>query len=170
MTRRAQQVVPRKALLGMALAAVVGASFALGALMWDQARLPDRAAVVTVYKHPQCGCCNKWIAHLEKNGFVVQPRMEVKQSERQSALGVPRALRACHTAIVDGYVVEGHVPASDIRRLLRERPKARGLAVPGMPIGSPGMEQGDRVDPYDVLLLDEAGNTTAFAHHTETAQ
>ena len=168
MSRPAQPVLSRKALLGVALAALVGAGVALAALMWDQAGTQDRAAVVTVYKHPQCGCCNKWIEHLEENGFVVQPRLELKQAERQTALGVPTALRACHTAIVDGYIVEGHVPASDIKRLLKERPRARGLAVPGMPIGSPGMEQGDRVDPYDVLLFDEAGKATTFAHHAET--
>ena len=169
MSRPALPVISRKALLSVALAALVSAGIALAALLWHQAGSSDRT-VLTVYKHPQCGCCNKWIEHLEENGFVVQPRLELKQAQRQTALGVPTALRACHTAIVDGYIVEGHVPASDIKRLLRERPKARGLAVPGMPIGSPGMEQGDRVDPYDVLLFDETGKATTFEHHAQEAQ
>lgn len=168
MTRPVQQAHSRKAVFGVVLTALLGAGIALAAMLRDQSGSGDGTAVVTVYKHPQCGCCNKWIKHLEENGFVVQPRLELKQAERQTALGVPTALRACHTAIVDGYVVEGHVPANDIKRLLRERPKARGLAVPGMPIGSPGMEQGVRVDPYDVLLFDESGKATTFAHHAET--
>ena len=168
MSRPEQPVLSRKALLGVVLAALVGAGIALAALLRDQAGSQD--SVVVVYKHPQCGCCNKWIKHLEEHGFVVQPRLELKQSERQTELGVPTPLRACHTAVVGGYIVEGHVPASDIKRLLRERPKARGLAVPGMPIGSPGMEQGARVDPYDVLLFDEAGKATTFAYHAGTVQ
>lgn len=155
--------ISRKAFAGVVLAALAGGGVALGALLWDQSREPG--AVITVYKHPECNCCNKWIDHLEDSGFVVQPKMELKQAERQAALGVPKPMRACHTAVVDGYVVEGHVPAHDIKRLLRERPKARGLAVPGMPIGSPGMEQGARQDPYDVLLFDDTGQATVYEHH-----
>lgn len=86
-------------------------------------------------------------------------------AEMKVGSGVPRALEACHTALVGGYVVEGHVPAEDITRLLRERPAVVGLAVPGMPIGAPGMEQGERRDPYDVLTFDRRGETTVFAHH-----
>ena len=155
----------RKALLAVAFSAVLGGAIVAAAMLWDSTHPRPGKPLVTVYKHPECGCCNKWIRHLESAGFAVEPRLERRQSDRQAALGVPAPLRACHTAIVDGYVVEGHVPADDIRRLLRERPKARGLAVPGMPIGSPGMEQGDRVDPYEVLLFDEAGSATTFARY-----
>jgi len=157
--------ISRRALLVIGLMALVGAGAALAALLWDQTHPQAAGPLVTVYKHPECRCCTKWIEHLHRHDFAVQARFELKQSERQASLGVPTELRACHTAIVEGYIVEGHVPAEDVKRLLRERPKARGIAVPGMPIGSPGMEQGDRLDPYDVLLFDENGKTTIFAHH-----
>lgn len=162
--------VSRRALLLIGLAAVCGAGVAVAALLWDQRHPQATGPLVTVYKHPECRCCGKWIEHLQDHGFAVQARFELKQSERQTSLGVPTELRACHTAVVAGYVVEGHVPAEDVKRLLRERPKARGIAVPGMPIGSPGMEQGDRIDPYDVLLFDEKGTTTTFAHHGSEQQ
>ncbi len=119
---------------------------------------------VVVYKSPTCGCCASWTEHLRARGFPVETIDRDDITEVKDANGVPAEARSCHTAIVDGYVVEGHVPVEDIERLLTERPDARGLAVPGMPLGSPGMEQGDTVQPYDVLLLTDAG-TTVFAHH-----
>lgn len=97
---------------------------------------------VTMYKHPACGCCGEWAKHMEANGFYVETRMVEETMPIKRKFGVPDALASCHTAQVEGYVLEGHVPASDVWRLLRERPKVTGLAVPGMPIGSPGMEQG----------------------------
>ena len=117
---------------------------------------------VMVYKSPTCGCCDKWVTHLEENGFAVatedvQNVMPIKQR-----YGLPSGLGSCHTAIVDGYVVEGHVPADVVKRMLRERPEIAGIAVPGMPIGSPGMEQGDRVDSYDIVTFDKQGNTTVY--------
>lgn len=165
MKRTSSPEISRKALLAIALVAGLGAAAAIGALLWDEHHPRTTGPLVTVYKHPECHCCSRWIEHLQDHGFAVQARLELKQAERQGALGVPEVLRACHTAVVEGYVIEGHVPAQDVKRLLAERPRARGLAVPGMPIGSPGMEQGDRIDPYDVLLFDETGKAEAFAHH-----
>ena len=131
------------------------------------------APLVEVWKDPQCGCCNDWIRHLEANGFRVQAFDSGNAGMRQR-LGMPQALGSCHTARVGGYVVEGHVPAGDIQRLLRERPAALGLSVPRMPVGSPGMdgpEYGNRRDPYDVLLVQRDGSTRVYAsyHQTQSA-
>ncbi len=122
------------------------------------------ALEVTVYKSPTCGCCNKWIAHLEANGFKVNAHDLADLTQVKLEHGVRRELTSCHTALVDGYVIEGHVPAEDIQRLLQERPDVVGLAVPGMPMGSPGME-GPTSEPYNVLTFDRNGNTTVFAKH-----
>jgi hypothetical protein len=117
-----------------------------------QARGPQ----IEVWKDPHCGCCADWIAHLESAGFVVRTHATGNTAARRH-LGMPARYASCHTARVDGYVIEGHVPASEIRRLLAERPAdALGLAVPGMPVGSPGMDgpaYGGRRDPHDVLLV-----------------
>ena len=122
--------------------------------------------LVTVYKTPTCGCCRAWVDHLRDSGFRVETVDRVDLTMVKSANGVPERLASCHTATVGGYVVEGHVPAEDIRRLLRERPAVAGLAVPGMPVGSPGMEvPGTRADRYDVLSFDRAGVTSVFASH-----
>jgi len=120
------------------------------------------APAVHVHKGPGCDCCNAWIEHLRANGFAVTSDDRGNNAVRAKA-GIPSKLGSCHTAIVDGYAIEGHVPASDIKRLLAERPKAIGLAVLGMPIGSPGMEMGDRRDPYEVLLVRHDGTTAVFA-------
>jgi hypothetical protein len=122
------------------------------------------AETVTVYKSPTCGCCSKWISHLEANGFEVEA-IDVKDVRPlKSANGVPEELASCHTALVDGYVVEGHVPVADIRRLLEERPAVDGIAVPGMPIGSPGME-GAHPETYDVVSFDDGSQVGVFATH-----
>ena len=121
---------------------------------------------VTVYKSPTCGCCKKWISHLEDNGFRVKAvdMNSVMPIKRQYGIGNSTA--SCHTALIDGYVIEGHVPASDIKRLLKDKPgHIRGLAVPGMPVGSPGMEQGARKDPYAVLSIDKTGRTEVYSRH-----
>ncbi len=122
------------------------------------------ALEVTVYKNPTCGCCSKWIAHLEANGFQVNAHDLADLTQVKLEHGIRRELTSCHTALVDGYVIEGHVPAEDIQRLLQERPDVVGLAVPGMPMGSPGME-GPTSEPYNVLTFDRDGNTTVFAKH-----
>ena len=121
------------------------------------------AEEVVVYKSPTCGCCNKWIEHLQANGFSVKAQNVADVMPYKNANGVPPALASCHTAKVGGYVIEGHVPADDIKRLLKERPKVLGLSVPGMPIGSPGMEQGAHKEKYDVLSFDSAGKTGIFS-------
>ena len=122
------------------------------------------ALEVTVYKNPTCGCCSKWIAHLEANGFKVDAHDIADLTQVKLEHGIRRELTSCHTALVDGYVIEGHVPVEDIQRLLQERPDVVGLAVPGMPMGSPGME-GPTSEPYNVLTFDPNGNTTVFAKH-----
>jgi len=123
------------------------------------------ATEVTVYKSPTCGCCKQWVKHMQANGFTVKAYDVADIMQYKTANGVPLTLGSCHTAIVNGYVIEGHVPANDIKRLLKERPPVRGLAVPGMPVGSPGMEQGAHKDHYDVLTFDAQGRTTTFARH-----
>jgi hypothetical protein len=121
-------------------------------------------AEVTVYKSPTCGCCTEWVAHLRRHGFRVKTEDLPDLSSVKTRHGVPAALQSCHTAIVEGYVVEGHVPADLVERLLRERPRIVGLAVPGMPVGSPGMEvPGVPADRYRVLTFDRSGKTDVFA-------
>ena len=121
--------------------------------------------VIDVYKSPTCGCCNKWIDHLKANGFTVLAHDTDDVVSHKYRLGVPPGHGSCHTAEVNGYLVEGHVPAKEIRRLLKEKPRARGLVVPAMPIGSPGMEQGNRKDAYDVLLVKRDGGTQTYARY-----
>ena len=118
---------------------------------------------ITVYKTPTCGCCGKWVQHLTSAGFapVVNDLPDVGSTKAK--LGVPSELGSCHTAVVDGYIVEGHVPADVIKQLLKERPNVVGIAVPGMPVGSPGMEQGDEKQPYDIIAFDKTGKTTVYA-------
>jgi hypothetical protein len=120
-----------------------------------------------VEKNANCGCCQNWIDHLEHNGFEVAARNLDGDALYQSKLdkGLTSDLFACHTGTVDGYVIEGHVPADDIARLLLERPDAIGLAVPDMPLGSPGMDFGHDKEPYDVLLVRRDGSTEIFASH-----
>lgn len=154
-------------ILGLAAVAAVVAGFAFlgGRDARDVAPAPRAAAlpVVTVYKSPTCGCCTKWMDHLKAAGFTVEAVDQADVSPVKAEHGVPRDLASCHTAIVDGYVVEGHVPADLIKKMLRERPALAGIAVPGMPIGSPGMEQGDRKDPYDVVAFYRNGERQVYA-------
>ena len=126
------------------------------------------APLVQVWKDPNCGCCKDWIAHLETNGFRSQV-FDTGNTAMRARLGMPQQLGSCHTALIQGYVIEGHVPAREIQRLLKERPKALGLTVPRMPVGSPGMdgpEYGGRKDPYDVLLVARDGTSTVFQSYT----
>lgn len=124
-------------------------------------RLQAAGPQVQVYKDPTCGCCGKWVQHLRDNGFQVTVQEVPDTAIYRTKYGVPKQLASCHTAVVDGYSVEGHVPASDIQRMLAERPKAKGLAVPGMPAGSPGMEA-PRSQAYAVLLFDGDGHTSIY--------
>lgn len=142
------------------------AAAALGAAGW--LLLPANkagAAEITVYKTPQCGCCKGWVAHLRDKGFAVDVIEREDLDPIKRRMGVPENLGSCHTATVAGYVIEGHVPAKDIRRLLAEKPAARGLAAPGMPVGAPGMEQDNQHDPYDVIMFSDNGKGEVFARY-----
>ncbi len=119
---------------------------------------------VTVYKSATCGCCKKWVSHLRDNGYKVKTINVANIRTIKKEQGVPEQLASCHTALVDGYVVEGHVPAAAIKRLLAERPKTKGIAVPGMPMGSPGMK-GSRKDKYEVLTFNNNSATGIFEQH-----
>jgi len=141
--------------------AVLLTLFSLGAVV----NLPASAAdTVDVYKSPYCGCCEKWVEHLRQAGFAVRTHDVNDVPAARQRLGMPERLGSCHTAKVAGYVVEGHVPAADIQRLLKEKPQAVGLAVPSMPPGSPGMESPKPV-PYNTLLVRTGGDITIFAKH-----
>jgi len=143
----------------------VAAAAAAGA---DESAVMDAALPpVVVYKSPACGCCRSWAEYMRASGFPVESRDTQDLDAIKAEVGVPFGQGSCHTAKVGDYFVEGHVPADDVKRLLAERPDALGLTVPGMPIGSPGMEQGDTREPYDVLLVAKDGSTTVFAHHGE---
>ena len=148
--------------------ALTAASIALALTTAAARTSPSDTAVkkptITVYKDPSCGCCKKWIEHLVKNGYRVDAKDTPDMTEIKHTLGVPDALTACHTAVVNGYLIEGHVPASDIDRLLAQKPRIAGLAVPGMPAGSPGME-GMGTQRYQVLAFDKNGKTRVFASH-----
>jgi hypothetical protein len=118
---------------------------------------------VVVYKSEHCGCCVGWVRHMEAAGFKVEVVNQENLDPIKRLLGVPPKLESCHTAKVDRYYIEGHIPAEDVIRMLTEKPLAAGLAVPNMPIGSPGMEQGNRREPYDVLLVQRNGKTSVYA-------
>jgi hypothetical protein len=143
---------------GLALAAI-GAGGARG-----QPEGPDTA--ITVYKSASCGCCAKWVDHLRANGFAPAVHDEEDMDAIKDDLGVPKNVRSCHTALVGRYLVEGHVPAADLRRLLKERPAVAGLAVPGMPKSTPGMAMpGETPEPYEVVSFARDGKTAVFARH-----
>ena len=148
-------------------------TFALGAALFaltlttgaaTSANPAPKETKITVYKDPGCGCCKNWIEHLVKHGYAVDAKDTPAMAEVKRTLGVPEALTSCHTAVVNGYLIEGHVPAADIAKLLKEKPKVAGLAVPGMPMGSPGME-GPRQQHYQVLSFDKNGKTKVFANY-----
>jgi hypothetical protein len=128
---------------------------------------PAGSTSVVVYKTPTCGCCSNWVAHLRANGFQVEAN-DVSDAQVRAvgaSAGVTDDLASCHTAKVGGYTVEGHVPAADIQRMLKEKPAIAGIAAPGMPMGSPGMEQGSRKEAYDVIAFTKDGKRSVFAKH-----
>lgn len=155
----------KKSGVGARMAALIalGAAFAgMISLAAAAAAPPDRFTAVKVYKSPTCGCCGKWVEHLRAHGFTVTVEEVSDLVGIRSKNGVPSKAASCHTALVDGYVVEGHVPADAILRMLKERPNVVGIGVPGMPIGAPGME-GPKPQPYDVLAFDRQGNTRVYS-------
>ncbi|MEP1214359.1 MAG: DUF411 domain-containing protein [Marinobacter sp.] len=147
----------KKHMLALGLIATVGLN--------SQLQADEGLKDIHVYKSPTCGCCTDWVDHLEDNGFKVEVTETNDLNPIKIDAGLTPALASCHTAFVGDYVIEGHVPANDIHRLIAEAPKANGLAVPGMPAGSPGMEMGDRKDHYQVLMFNENGQTRVFAEH-----
>ena len=132
----------------------------LAPLAWAAAPLPT----VTVYKSPSCGCCGKWVEHMKANGFPVVIRDTENVAAHKARLGVPPAMGSCHTAEVGGYLVEGHVPAADVKRLLAEKPRAKGLVSPGMPLSAPGMDDPRKI-PFEILLVGKDGGTASYARH-----
>ena len=123
------------------------------------------AEKVEVYKSPTCGCCGLWVEHMKQSGFDVRVHNVRNVAPFRERYGVPDAMASCHTAVVGGYAIEGHVPAADVKRLLREKPKAAGIAVPGMVLGSPGMEQDNTKEPYNVVLFNSSGRYRVFSSH-----
>ena len=150
----------RRNLLSAAAAAVAAASFPVLAAN----KLPQ----VEVFKNPDCGCCGAWVDHLKAAGFSVNVHETPDTAAVRKRHGIPDQFGSCHTGVVAGYALEGHVPAEDIKRLLAQKPAAAGLSVPGMPVGSPGMEVGSRKDPYQVLLIDKAGRSSVFATYPKS--
>jgi hypothetical protein len=144
----------RRLLLQAALTGMLGVHLAADAAQ----------PVIEVFKSEYCGCCTEWIKHLERNGFTVKARNVADPGDYREKFGIPNELGSCHTGVVQGYALEGHVPAAEIKRLLAQKPKAKGLAVPAMPMGSPGME-GHRKDPYDVLLVQNDGGYRVYKHY-----
>jgi hypothetical protein len=148
----------------LALAAVLGSGALYTAAA--QRKAPAKPVMMSVYKTPTCGCCAKWVDHMKQNGFTVHVTDLNDLSSIKTKHAVPSRAQSCHTAVVNGYVVEGHVPASDVKRMLKEKPAIAGLALPGMPQGSPGMERPDNVVPaYQVLSFDKKGATRIYAQH-----
>jgi hypothetical protein len=144
---------------------VTGTAAAIAALLTlTVAARPAPVTEIVVYKSPTCGCCTKWVGYLRKQGFAVVAHDTSGMTAVKAELGVPHAVASCHTAMVGGYVIEGHVPAADIERLLKEHPKVVGLAIPGMVTGSPGME-GGTPEHYKVLAFDAKGKTTVFSSY-----
>jgi hypothetical protein len=148
-------------------AAGVGLALAGGKSLW--AAIGGRGQVnptMVIYMSPTCGCCAKWVDHVKAAGFKTEVHQEEEMDAVKDNLGVPRDMRSCHTAQVDRYLIEGHVPAEDVKQLLDRQPRAAGLAAPGMPASSPGMAvPGEPHEPYDVLLFRRDGSSEVFAHH-----
>jgi len=148
----------------LAIALVTAAVSATGTT--SAQRQAPQGPTVQVYKSPTCGCCANWVKHLQANGFATRVMELENLSEIKATHNIPGPAQSCHTATVDGYVLEGHVPAADVRRLLNERPAVLGLAVPGMPIGSPGMEVPNvKPQPYNVMSFDRLGQLKVYSSH-----
>lgn len=128
-------------------------------------RVSAAGTSVQVYKTPTCGCCGNWVQHLRDHGFQVTVQEVPDTASYRRKFGVPESLASCHTAVLAGYALEGHVPAAEIQRLLKEKPNAKGLAVPGMPAGSPGMEMGTTQQAYSVMLFDAEGASTVYQRY-----
>ncbi|CAI8909596.1 DUF411 domain-containing protein [Methylocaldum szegediense] len=154
--------------LRLTLMAVVLSTFSVHAeeSIWDKgAPLLENPVEMTVYRSPTCGCCGKWLEHMKKHGFVVRDIKSNDMDRIKKELGVPDKLQSCHTALVNGYVIEGHVPAADVQKLIQTKPEVSGLTVPAMPVGTPGMEMGGKKDPFAVLIFDKSGKVDTFQEY-----
>lgn len=137
-----------------------------GESRWDQPTAPMAAPVeIAVHRSASCGCCRKWLQHMKQHGFRIKDIEEKDMDAVKDRLGVPPILRSCHTAVVAGYLIEGHVPAGDVKKLLGTKPGLLGLSVPGMPVGTPGMEMGGRKDAFSVIGFDQGDKTTVFTEY-----
>jgi hypothetical protein len=157
----------RMSRFALSIAVIAVAGFGLGLAAQQKSPASATQPKVTVYKTSSCGCCRLWVDHMKSSGFDVQA-MDVSSADVRKvskAAGLKDEDTSCHTAKVGDYVVEGHVPAADIKRMLKEKPAIAGLSAPGMPMGSPGMEQGGAKEPYDVLAFKKDGTSTVFAKH-----
>jgi hypothetical protein len=135
--------------------------------VWDKPTPAlDKPAEMTVYRSPTCGCCGKWIEHMKKHGFAIKDVQTADMDAVKRKLGVPKALESCHTAVIGGYVIEGHVPAGDVKKMLQTKAAVAGLAAPGMPAGSPGMEMGGRKDSFSVMAFDKNGKIQTFTQYS----
>jgi hypothetical protein len=138
---------------------------------WDASTLTvPQGTEIHVYRSETCQCCHKWMAHLEQHGFTVIDEITQQLQEVKDQLGMPAAMRSCHTAVIGSYLIEGHVPANDIVRLLSEQPQLRGLSVPQMPVGTPGMEMGPRKDAFNVIGFGKAGHYSLFNRYEVNEQ
>ncbi len=140
---------------------------AIGLVLVNIPAQAEETTAITVYRSPTCSCCGKWLEHLKQNNFAIKDVLTEDMKATKIKYGVSDEMASCHTAIVDGYVVEGHVPANDIRAMLKTKPKVVGIAVPQMPSGTPGMEMGDKKDPYNVMSFDSENHYQVFKSHTE---
>ena len=129
------------------------------------AQQEEKSINITVYRSPTCGCCKGWVEHLRNNHFNVTDIESNHMDQIKSQYDVPKQLSSCHTAIIDGYIIEGHVPAKDIKKLISTKSDIRGLSIPQMPVGTPGMEMGNRKDPFSVISFDKEGKTAIFNHY-----
>lgn len=134
--------------------------------IWDTSTETYPAALnITVYHDPKCACCEDWLSHLQKHDFEVEAIKTSDMNSIKQRLGLPEKVASCHTAQINGYLIEGHVPADDIKRLLKQRPDIRGLSVPAMPVGTPGMERGERKDPFAVISFDKNNEIDVFKQY-----
>ncbi|MBT3196365.1 MAG: DUF411 domain-containing protein [Gammaproteobacteria bacterium] len=156
--------VPYNRALKRVVGAVAGVSLLVGGAVISNKSV--EAADLVVYKSPSCGCCGAWVEHLKESGLSVEVNNRQDMNQVKSELGIPQHLRSCHTAKAGKYVIEGHVPADLIAKMLKEKPAIKGLTVPGMPMGSPGME-GPRSDPYDILAIQKSGGTQIYASRNQ---
>lgn len=153
-------IVPIAALL------VLGPALAADSV-WDKsAEKYSGPKNITIYRDPGCGCCSKWIGHLKKHGFNVKDVKTREMATMKRKFNVPAHIASCHTAVINGYVIEGHVPADDIKRLLKTKPKTIGLSVPAMPVGTPGMEVPGKKDPFSVVSFDPSGKTKVYKKYS----